>query len=51
VFANGDVGQEAALGVGLNLMSAVVPEHRRDPLFSGIYSALGDFIRALKARQ
>lgn len=43
--------QAAALGVGLKLISAVVLEHRRDPLFSGIHAALGDFIRALKARQ
>jgi hypothetical protein len=43
--------QAAALGVGLKLMSAVVLEHRRDPLFSGMHAALGDFIRALKARQ
>jgi hypothetical protein len=43
--------QAAALGVGLKLMSAVVLEHRHDPLFSGIHAALGDFIRALKARQ
>lgn len=43
--------QAAALGVGLKLMSAVVLEHRRDPLFSGVHAALGDFIRAMKARQ
>lgn len=43
--------QAAALGVGLKLMSAVVLEHRRQPLFSGMHAALGDFIRALKGRQ
>ena len=43
--------QAAALGVGLKLLSAVVMEHRRDPLFSGIHAALGDFIGALKARR
>jgi len=43
--------QAAALGVGLKLMSAVVLEHRRDPVFSGIHAALGDFIRVLKSGQ
>lgn len=40
----------AALAVGLKLLSATVLEHRNDPLFSGIHAALGEFIRALKAR-
>jgi hypothetical protein len=43
--------QAASLGVGLKLMSAVVLEHRREPLFSDVHAALGDFIRVLKARR
>ena len=40
----------ASLGVGLKLFSEVTLVHRADPMFTEIRSALGEFVRDLKAR-
>ena len=49
VVANANAA--AALAVGLKLCAEVVLAERKDPMFAEVHVALGNFIRALKARQ
>lgn len=40
----------AAMAVGLKLFGEVVIAERKDPMFAEMHTALGNFIRCLKAR-
>ncbi len=48
VVANANAA--AAMAVGMKLFGEVVIAERTDPMFAEMHAALGNFIRALKAR-
>ena len=48
VVANANAA--AAMAVGLKLLGEVAIAERKDPMFAEVHAALGNFIRALKAR-
>ena len=46
----GNANAAAAMAVGLKLFGEIALAQRNDPLFTDVHAALGNFIRALKAR-